>query len=233
MLVVLNNKCNLDYEEFIKYNEELNSINTNIDLVLCPSMLYVSLFKSDKIVLGSQKVDMYDMGAYTGCVNAKQLKSLGVKYSLVGHSEVRKYKNITPEGINKKIKKLLEEGITPIYCIGETKEERDNNTYKKLLKEDIIESLKDLSDEEKEKVIVAYEPVWSIGTGNIPKCYEINEVIDIIKQELPNNKVLYGGSVNEENINFFNTNCNLDGYLLGGVSLKPDKLQKLLNILEK
>ena len=233
MLVVLNNKCNLDYEEFIKYNEELNSINTNIDLVLCPSMLYISLFKSDKIVLGSQKVDMYDMGAYTGCVNAKQLKSLGVKYSLVGHSEVRKYKNITPEGINKKIKKLLEEGITPIYCIGETKEERDNNTYKKLLKEDIIESLKDLSDEEKEKVIVAYEPVWSIGTGNIPKCYEINEVIDIIKQELPNNKVLYGGSVNEENINFFNTNCNLDGYLLGGVSLKPDKLQKLLNILEK
>ncbi|MBR3049352.1 MAG: triosephosphate isomerase, partial [Bacilli bacterium] len=190
-------------------------------------------FKSDKIVLGSQKVDMYDMGAYTGCVNAKQLKSLGVKYSLVGHSEVRKYKNITPEGINKKIKKLLEEGITPIYCIGETKEERDNNTYKELLKEDIIESLKDLSNEEKEKVIVAYEPVWSIGTGNIPKCYEINEVIDIIKQELPNNKVLYGGSVNEENINFFNTNCNLDGYLLGGVSLKPESLQKLLNILEK
>ena len=113
-------------------------------------MLYISLFKSDKIVLGSQKVDMYDMGAYTGCVNAKQLKSLGVKYSLVGHSEVRKYKNITPEGINKKIKKLLEEGITPIYCIGETKEERDNNTYKELLKTDIIESLKDLSDEEKE-----------------------------------------------------------------------------------
>ena len=233
MLVVLNNKCNLDYEEFISYSKELEKIDTNNELVLCPSMLYISLFKSDKIVLGSQKVDMYDMGAYTGCVNAKQLKSLGVKYSLVGHSEVRKYKNITPEGINKKIKKLLEEGITPIYCIGETKEERDNNTYKKLLKEDIIESLKDLSDEEKEKVIVAYEPVWSIGTGNIPKCYEINEVIDIIKQELPNNKVLYGGSVNEENINFFNTNCNLDGYLLGGVSLKPDKLQKLLNILEK
>ena len=233
MLVVLNNKCNLDYEEFINYSKELENIKTNSDLVLCPAMLYISLFKSDKIVLGSQKVDMYDMGAYTGCVNAKQLKSLGVKYSLVGHSEVRKYKNLTSEGINKKIKKLLEEEITPIYCIGETKEERDNNTYKELLKTDIIESLKDLSDEEKEKVIVAYEPVWSIGTGNIPKCYEINEVIDIIKQELPNNKVLYGGSVNEENINFFNTNCNLDGYLLGGVSLKPDKLQKLLNILEK
>ncbi|MBQ2640003.1 MAG: triosephosphate isomerase [Bacilli bacterium] len=233
MLVVLNNKCNLDYEEFINYNQELNSISTNIKLVLCPSMLYVSLFKSDKIILGSQKVDIFDMGAYTGCVNAKQLKSLGVKYSLVGHSEVRKYKNITRDEINKKIKKLLEEGITPIYCIGETQEERNNNTYKELLKEDILESLKDLTNEEKKKVIVAYEPVWSIGTGNIPKCYEINEVVGIIKEELPNNRILYGGSVNEENINFFNTNCNLDGYLLGGVSLKINKLQKLLNILEK
>lgn len=230
MLVVLNNKCNLDYEEFINYSKELENIKTNNDLVLCPSMLYISLFKSDKIVLGSQKVDMYDMGAYTGCVNAKQLKSLGVKYSLVGHSEVRKYKNITPEGINKKIKKLLEEGITPIYCIGETKEERDNNTYKELLKKDIIESLKDI---DKDKVIVAYEPVWSIGTGNIPTSDEINEVISIVKELLPNNKILYGGSVNEENIDYFNSNCNLDGYLLGGVSLKPDKLQKLLNILEK
>lgn len=230
MLVVLNNKCNLDYKEFINYNNELNNIKTKHELVLCPSMLYVSIFKSDKIVLGSQKVDMYDMGAYTGCVNSKQLKSLGVKYSLVGHSEVRKYKNITPEGINKKIKKLLEEGIIPIYCIGETKEERDNNTYKELLKEDIIESLKDV---DKDKVIVAYEPVWSIGTGNIPTSDEINEVISIVKELLPNNKILYGGSVNEENINYFSSNCNLDGYLLGGVSLKPDNLQKLLNILEK
>ena len=89
------------------------------------------------------------------------------------------------------------------------------------------------TEEEKNKVIVAYEPVWSIGTGNIPTDKEINEVVDIIKELLPNNKILYGGSVNEENIDYINSNCNLDGYLLGGVSLKPDKLQKLLNILEK
>ena len=136
------------------------------------------------------------------------------------------------ENINNKIKKLFEYSITPILCIGETKEERENNKVKEVLKEEIITATKDLTEEEKNKIIVAYEPIWSIGTGLIPTSNEIIEVLEFIKEYLPNSKLLYGGSANEENIDTLKEITQINGFLLGGLSLKPDKLKVFLNKIE-
>jgi len=233
MLIVLNNKCNLTKEEFITYQNELNNIESRNPLVLCPSDVFLSLFSSNKVELGSQNVSKTNMGAYTGEVSANQLKTLNVKYSIVGHSERRKYQKETPTDINEKIKRLLENDITPIYCIGESKEERENKEYKDILKNDILKSLADIKDEDKNKIIIAYEPIWSIGTGIIPTVEEINEVFEIVKELLPNCKVLYGGSANNKNITTLKTINNIDGYLLGGISLNLENLKEFLEILEK
>lgn len=227
MIIALNNKSNLNKEEFIKYLEELKQINTNNLLILCPTFINISL-TDNNILLGSQNVSTTDSGAYTGEISAKDLKSYNVKYCIVGHSERRQYQKETNEEIKEKIIKLLENDITPILCIGESKIERENNTYKDvLLKElSILENIPN-----KERIIIAYEPIWSIGTGIIPTNSEIEEVFNFIKNILPNNKVLYGGSANNDNIDTLKEIDLIDGYLLGGLSLKPEKLQEFLNKL--
>ncbi|MBR3146020.1 MAG: triosephosphate isomerase [Bacilli bacterium] len=224
MIVALNNKSNLNKDEFIDYLNELKKINTSSTLILCPTFLNIGLV--DGILLGSQNVSKFDDGAYTGEISANELKSYNVKYAIVGHSERRNYQKETNEDIKLKLIKLIENDITPILCIGESKEERQNNTYKEVLKEE----LSILDDIEKD-VIIAYEPIWSIGTGIIPTNEEIIEVFNLIKSICPNDKVLYGGSANNENIDTLKQIDLIDGYLLGGLSLKPDKLEEFLNKL--
>ncbi len=225
MIIALNNKSNLNKEEFISYLNSLKQISTNSTLILCPT--YINIPLVDGVLLGSQNVSRTDTGAFTGEVSAKQLKSYDVKYSIVGHSERREYQKETNEDIKEKIIKLQEEGITPILCIGESKVERDNGTYKEVIKEE----LSILNDIDNSNIIIAYEPIWSIGTGIIPTNEEIIEVFELIKSILPNNKVLYGGSANNDNIDTLKQIDLIDGYLLGGLSLKPDKLQEFLNKL--
>ena len=225
MIVALNNKSNLSKEDFISYLNNLKGISTNSTLILCPTYLNIPLV--DGILLGSQNVSKTDDGAFTGEISAKQLKSYNVKYSIVGHSERREYQKETNEDIKEKIIKLQENGIIPIMCIGESKIERENGTYKEVLKEE----LSILNDLPKDNIIIAYEPIWSIGTGIIPTNEEIIEVFELIKNILPNNKVLYGGSANNDNIDTLKTISLIDGYLLGGLSLKPDKLQEFLDKL--
>lgn len=224
MIVALNNKSNLGKEEFKSYIEELKKIDTNSTLILCPTFLNIGLV--DGILLGSQNVSKNNTGAYTGEISAKDLKSYGVKYSIVGHSERREYQKETNEDIKEKIIKLIENDITPILCIGESKEQRENNSYKEVLKEELF-ILKDINKD----VIIAYEPIWSIGTGIIPTNDEIIEVFELIKSIRPNSKVLYGGSANNDNIDTLKQIDLIDGYLLGGLSLKPEKLQEFLNKL--
>lgn len=224
MIIALNNKSNLEKNEFINYLSELKNIKTNDTLILCPTYLNIPLVNID-ILLGSQNVSNKDNGAYTGEISATQLKQFGVKYAIVGHSERREYQKETNEDIKEKINKLIENGITPILCIGESKEERENNTYKEVLKEEL--SILDNTS----NVIIAYEPIWSIGTGIIPTNEEIIEVFTLIKSILPNNKVLYGGSANVDNIDTLKQIDLIDGYLLGGLSLKPEKLQIFLDKL--
>lgn len=232
MIIALNNKCNLTKEEFMSYQNQLNEIECQDKLILCPTHLFIGMVKLENIDLGAQNVSSTDCGAYTGEISASQLKSCNVKYCIVGHSERRKYQQETDIEINQKIKKLLEQNITPILCIGETKEEREDGKEKEIILNELEEDLKNLSEQDKTKVIIAYEPIWSIGTGIIPTEEQIIEIFNIIKDKIPNNKVLYGGSANEENIDMLKQISTIDGYLLGGLSLKPDKLKIFIEKLK-
>lgn len=232
MMIALNNKCNLTKQEFLKYQEELGKISTKDKVILCPTFLNISHFHLNNVELGAQNVSAKEQGAYTGEVSAQQLQSEQVKYCIVGHSERRKYQQETDEEINQKIMKLLEYNIIPILCVGETKEEREKNLEQEIIKTELKIALENLTDEQKEKIIIAYEPIWSIGTGIIPTNNQIKKMFQTIKQHLPNNKVLYGGSANEENIAVLKEIEEIDGYLLGGLSLKPEKLKVFIEKLK-
>ena len=233
MIIALNNKSNLSKDEFIKYQQNLSNINSSNKMILCPTFLNINNFNLTNFSLGAQNVSMNNDGAYTGEISANSLKSYNVEYTIVGHSERRIYQKESLEEINEKIKKLLENNIITILCVGETKEERKNNKTEEKIKEEITSAIEGLSDSDKDKLIIAYEPIWSIGTGIIPSNSEIEEVFKYIKTFLPNNKILYGGSANEENIELLNQCKIIDGYLLGGISLKPEKLKVFISKLEK
>ena len=232
MIIALNNKSNLTKEEFLKYKEDIQKLNFKTsNVILIPSNIYLAAANIPNISLGSQNVSMYEMGPHTGEVSASQLKQLVVSYCLVGHSERRKEQHETNIEIRNKIKNLLNQGIIPILCIGETKEEK--NTAHTVIYQELQEALIGLTEEELKKVIIAYEPVWSIGTGLIPTSTEIESIVTKIKETYPNNLVLYGGSVTLENIEKLTQENAVDGYLLGGLSLQLDKVQILIDKIEK
>lgn len=232
MIIALNNKSNLIKEEFFKYQEELNKIRSQSTLILCASPLNIANYNLKNCHLGSQNVSAYITGAHTGEIAASQLKSYGVEYCIVGHSERRKEQKETDNDIAKKIEQLYREGITPILCIGETKEEREQGLVKEVITNEIQIATKQITEKDKKTIIIAYEPIWSIGTGIIPTNEQIEEVLKLIKQLLPNTKVLYGGSANENNINTLKKCTLIDGYLLGGLSLKPESLKLFIEKLE-
>lgn len=230
MIIALNNKCNLNKNEFIDYQKQLNNIDTNHHIIVCPTYLNINLYDA-KHDLGAQNVSCNNEGAYTGEISASDLKTSNVKYCIVGHSERREYQRESLEEINEKLKRLEENNITPILCVGESKEERDNNEFKEIIKKELETAIEGLNNVD--SIIVAYEPIWSIGTGIIPTNEQIEEVFNFIKTILPNNKILYGGSANDNNIDTLKQIELIDGYLLGGLSLKPDKLQTFIEKLDK
>lgn len=229
MIVVLNNKSNLDKKEFMEYQNELKKIESSHQLVICPSQIYLNSIDLPTFDLGSQNVSSYHQGAYTGEIYAHQLKSLDVKYCLVGHSERRKYQRETNKDINEKIKRLLEEEITPILCIGETKEQKDSKRTKSVLLSELNECLSGINNND---IIIAYEPIWAIGTGITPTKDEVEDILKEIKKVYLKNKLIYGGSLNQENIVEFKTSDLIDGYLLGGLSLKPQELKDFISKIE-
>ena len=152
MIIALNNKCNFKIEEFLTYQQELNKIADNNLIVLCPTSLYLSVAKLDNIKLGAQNTSCTKEGAYTGEISATQLKSLNVEYCIVGHSERRKNQKESNEEIKEKITRLLEENITPILCVGETKEERkiDKKSFQSF--RDIVVEIFGLEKREEQKI---------------------------------------------------------------------------------
>ena len=213
----------------MEYQNELKKIESSYQLVICPSQVYLNSIDLPTFDLGSQNVSSYHQGAYTGEIYAHQLKSLDVKYCLVGHSERRKYQRETNKDINEKIKRLLEEEITPILCIGETKEQKDSKKTKSVLLSELNECLSGINNND---IIIAYEPIWAIGTGITPTKDEVEDVLKEIKKVYQKNKLIYGGSLNQENIVEFKTSYLIDGYLLGGLSLKPQELKDFISKIE-
>lgn len=230
-LIVGNFKMNLEsgeidnYIDFFKENELDN-------VVFSPPAIYLERFIKNGFKVASQDVGFSAKGAYTGDVSASELKSIGVTYSIVGHSERRKYYD-DDRYVNDKIKLLLNEGIIPIVCIGETKEERDNNKTFDVLSKEINGALQNIDTNLLNSVIIAYEPIWSIGTGVIPTKEDILNTIAFIKNYLKktyniSSKVLYGGSVNNDCIDNLEGIPNIDGYLVGGCSIKYEDFNRLI-----
>ena len=228
MIVALNNKSNFTLEENQEYLKKIEDIDFRGTLILCPT--YINLTIKTRTLLGAQNVSASEDGAHTGEISARQLSSLGVKYSLVGHSERRGFE--TEEEIYNKIKQLFKNGMTPILCIGERAKDREHGSTKATIGNQLTPIINYLTENERSNVIIAYEPVWSIGTGVIPTNEEIKEVVEFIKSKLPNNKVLYGGSANEENAETLKEIKEIDGFLVGGISLEPERLKKMLEIIE-
>ncbi len=230
-LIVGNHKMNLNLSEINDYIEFFKEKNYS-NVYFAPSNIYLLKFIDNNLNTVSQDVSSNKNGAYTGEVSANQLRNIGVTYSIVGHSERREYHNEDCL-VNSKLIKLLEEGINPILCIGESKEERENNIYLEKLENEIDEAFASIAKDYISKIIIAYEPIWSIGTGLIPKNSEIEEVIRKIKNYVNEKyfvemKVLYGGSVNNKNIDNLETIPNIDGYLVGGCSLKIKEFNELI-----
>ena len=182
------------------------------------------------IMLGSQNVHSEPRGAYTGEISVEMLKDLEVKYCLVGHSERRKYFLETDETVNKKVKALLEANIKPVVCVGETITQREQGIHLELIRTQVKKALADVDIMHIEDVIIAYEPLWAIGTGVTATSDEAEEVCSFIRYIVAeiygvsisqNIRILYGGSVNENNAKELFSMPNIDGALVGGASLKP------------
>ncbi len=230
-LVVANHKMNLTKEEVLSYVDSVKDFASNtVEFVFCPSTLYLPYFSS--LPLGSQDVSYLKEGSLTGDVSAKQLKSMGVLYTLVGHSERRVKLHENPEMIQKKIENLLNEGIIPILCIGESIDEKEQGKVEEVLDRELA-ILSSFTKEEIASIVIAYEPMWAIGTGVLPTNQEIENRVRYIKEKVSSLyqvsiRVLYGGSVNIDNIDTLEKVSNMDGYLVGGASLDGPRFLSLM-----
>jgi len=204
----------------------------NIEVVICPPFVYLHLLKG--LPLGAQDVFFEEKGAYTGEISPAMLKNLKVEYVIIGHSERRGYFNETNGVINKKIKKSLEAGLNVIFCVGE-KTDSEKST---ILETQMIEGLKDVSEKVLDNLIIAYEPVWAIGTGKNCGIDETKSSVFIIKNQLQrlygdrvadSIKILYGGSVNSKNAASYIKEAGVNGLLVGGASLDAKEFIKIVS----
>ncbi len=236
-IIAGNWKMNKNHKEA---QELINSLKSGIDtdksdVVVCVPFVDLACvseaIKGTNINLGAQNMHFEEAGAYTGEISPSMLKELGVKYVIIGHSERRAYFGETDEVVNKKVKKALEHSLVPILCIGETLEERELNITIELVRLQVKKAFAGLSKEDAKKVVVAYEPIWAIGTGKVATkeqaeevCREVRKVIEEIygKDVSDVIRIQYGGSVTGDSANELFNMPNIDGGLVGGASLKED-----------
>lgn len=251
-IIIANWKMNLGLSQTISLTKDiLSGLKKNkkdwakIDIILCPSYVYLSevknLINKSDIALGAQDCFWEERGAYTGEVSPAQLKEMDCQYVIIGHSERRQYLNETDEMIHKKIKTALEVGLIPILCVGETFEERQKGIKDYVIINQVNRALEGINLKANQQLIIAYEPVWVIGSGQAVKPEEAEYANRIILQQvidlypLPiirsNIRTIYGGSVDHTNVKDFVQQDTIDGVLVGGASLRAEEFVKMINQL--
>ena len=241
-------KMNMLPNEAIEYIQAFEPLvkDAKAEVILC--VPYTDLFyclmnaQNTNIKIGAQNVHFEEKGAYTGEVSAKMLKSIGVEYVIIGHSERRQYFAETDETVNKKIKAALANGLKPIVSVGETLEQREAGKTVEIITNQTKLALEGLTREQVKGIIIAYEPIWAIGTGKTATSEDANNSIKAIRKEIANiygsevaEEVIiqYGGSVKSSNAKELFACSDIDGGLVGGASLKPDEFSKIVKYDEQ
>lgn len=207
------------------------------EVVVCPTFVCLQAvsdtLSDSEIAVGAQNIYWEDSGAYTGEISCPMIKSAGCTYVIIGHSERRQFFGETDETVNKKLKAAIEHCLTPIVCVGETLEEREKNITFKVIERQIKNGLKDVAENDLQKIVIAYEPVWAIGTGKTATPEQAQEVHAFIRGLLPKSvaqdiRILYGGSVKPDNTKELMSKPDIDGGLVGGASLKAEDFAKIV-----
>lgn len=234
-IIIGNMKMYMNISDIKDY---LNKIDNKItdNVILCPTSIYIPYFLEKKYKVAIQNVYFEDNGAYTGEVSIEQVKNIGIDYIIIGHSERREYFHETDYDINKKVIKALSNDLKIIICIGETIFDKNNFNTNNILREQLEISLNNVSSKYQDNIIIAYEPRWAIGSGMVPNNYEIFDTINYIKSFIKkrynmNIKVVYGGSINDTNINNLNKIDNIDGFMIGMSCTNPYKFLKIISII--
>ncbi len=211
------------------------------DVVVCTPFVCLGEVKKEiegsNIKLGAQNMHFEEKGAYTGEISADMLLAMGVEYVIIGHSERREYFAETDETVNKKVKKALEKGLIPIVCVGEKLEHREKGITKDIVCPQTKKAFEGISANDAKKVVVAYEPIWAIGTGKTATSEDANntikeirgalkEVYGAVSEEI---RIQYGGSMNAQNATELMAMSDIDGGLIGGASLKAEDFSKVVN----
>ena len=230
---------NIESINFMKKFTEYKISNNNCEVVICPSFtsipLMVDLVKDKRISMGSQDISIFKKGAYTGDISIDMIEELGCKWAIVGHSERRQFYNETNEIIRNKMKLVYNDsGLSPILCIGESLEEMNSGLTDEIITNQLEISLIDVNFNSKKNILIAYEPVWAIGTGVSADIEVISKNMKIIKDFIENLNtkkcniyLLYGGSVNENNASEIFELNEVDGFLIGSASTDPDKFYSI------
>ena len=237
-------KMNKLPNEAIDFIDRLTPLvkNTENEVIVC--VPYTDLFyalltaQNTNIKIGAQNMHYVEKGAYTGEVSASMLKSIGVEYVIIGHSERRQYFNETDETVNKKVKSAFEHGLNPIVCVGETLEQRESGKAEEIITMQAQKALDGLKEEQVKNTIIAYEPIWAIGTGKTATSEDANNAIKAIRNKIcqiygqnvgKSIIIQYGGSVKSTNCKELFTTSDIDGGLVGGASLEPEEFAKIVN----
>ena len=214
---------------------------TGVDIMIAPTYTALEpvfkVIKDSPVALGAQNLFWENEGAYTGEISAPMLKSVGCRYAIIGHSERRQYFGETDETVNKKIQAAIQVGLKPVFCVGETEKERESEQTLSVLDKQVKKGLEGLVSDQLDTLIIAYEPVWAIGTGKTATDDQAQEVHQFIRSLLEKNfsgalsdatRILYGGSVKPDNIAGLMTMPDIDGALVGGASLDAESFSKIV-----
>lgn len=226
-------KTQAETQEFLQgFLPHLEETPQGREVILCPPFTDLSVLSKtlhgSLIQLGAQNIHWEEYGAYTGEISGPMLTESGVRFVIVGHSERRQYFGETDATVNLRLRTAQRFGLTPILCVGETKQQRDAGEAESLI---ALQLDKGLVDIDQDNLVIAYEPIWAIGTGDTCEVEEANRIIGLIRSKLtnPNVSIQYGGSVKPNNIDEIMAQPEIDGVLVGGASLEPESFARIVN----